>query len=347
MKKERDLLPDILKGFAIIMVIFGHCIQEGNGADFSNNMLYFDDKLYQFIYSFHMPLFSLIAGYFAYYSIIKTPSEKKWQLLGKRVFTYFIPITVWTLLEFIREAALNTYYGFISYNILSFIKGYFSKLIINHWFLWSMIISFIIVWFSYYFVTNKTTFYIVLFISLFFIPDGFNFHAYKFLLPYYVLAFYINQNKKYLSFLFSKINLSLAFSTVAFILLFIFYRREAMIYVSGYRITKNIWWQMLIIDLYRFTIGLIGSMFFIFLFSKITSIFKNYKFPILTAFGRNSLGVYLVSGYSTILIMRRYTDSLLYNIPRVLLETLIISIFSLLISIFISKIPYIKRIVGK
>ena len=65
MKKERDLLPDILRGFAILMVVYGHYIQEGNGYDFSTDMSYFDDKIYQFIYSFHMPLFALIAGYFA------------------------------------------------------------------------------------------------------------------------------------------------------------------------------------------------------------------------------------------------------------------------------------------
>ena len=55
MKKERDLLPDIVRGFAILMVVYGHCIQEGNGYDFSANMSYFDDKIYQFIYSFQKP----------------------------------------------------------------------------------------------------------------------------------------------------------------------------------------------------------------------------------------------------------------------------------------------------
>ncbi len=66
---KRDPLPDIIRGFAILLVILGHCIQEGNGAAFSNQMQYFDDRLYQLIYSFHMPLFALVAGYFAYPSI--------------------------------------------------------------------------------------------------------------------------------------------------------------------------------------------------------------------------------------------------------------------------------------
>ena len=28
---KREKLPDILKGFAIILVVLGHCIQEGSG----------------------------------------------------------------------------------------------------------------------------------------------------------------------------------------------------------------------------------------------------------------------------------------------------------------------------
>ena len=30
-KKKRELLPDVLRGFAICLVVLGHCIQEGSG----------------------------------------------------------------------------------------------------------------------------------------------------------------------------------------------------------------------------------------------------------------------------------------------------------------------------
>ena len=372
MKKERELLPDILKGFAIIMVVWGHCIQEGNGAAFSSQMLYFDDKLYQFIYSFHMPLFAIIAGYFAYLSIERAIQNKtKHKLLVKRLLSYGIPIFVWTMLEYIRECIINVTNNYVSLTPISFISGYFSKLIINHWFLWSMIICFVIVWIMHCYFKDNLLIYTLGFISLFFIPDGLNMHAYKFLMPFYIGAFYFC--KFYVNYLDSKVNCNVAItgsgffeflkslvkqfsknnklllliSFIGFALLFLIYRKEAFIYVSGYRITKNIWWKMIIIDLYRMIIGFVGSVFWISFFRELTLCFNSYKFPILSAFGKYSLGVYLISGYTTILIMRRFTDSLSYSIPRVILETVVIATFSLAVTVGMSKIPFIKRIVGK
>lgn len=366
MKKERELLPDILKGFAIIMVVWGHCIQEGNGADFSNQMLYFDDKLYQFIYSFHMPLFAMIAGYFAFPSIensLKKNAHKK--LLVRRILLYAIPSVVWTMLEFIRECVINISHNYVSYNLLTIIKGFFSKLITNHWFLWSMIICFVIVWIMHCLLKDNLVIYALGFIVLFFIPDGLNMHAYKFLMPFYILSFYFCMF--YVNFLSSDMNstvaedinkslvkkfsqnnrLLLLISFIGFALLFLIYRKEAFIYVSGYRITKNIWWKMILIDLYRMIIGFVGSIFWISFFREITIHFKKYKFPILSTFGKYSLGVYLISGYTTILIMRKFTDSLSYSIPRVILETVVIAIFSLIVTMGMEKIPFVRKIVGK
>ncbi len=360
MKTKRDILPDILRGFAIIMVVLGHCIQEGNGADFSNNMLYFDDRFYWFIYSFHMPLFALIAGYYAYPSIKKATDRKaRWSLLLRRVSTYFIPIFVWTLFEVSREAIINTRLGYITYTPAFFLTTLIQRVLTNHWFLWSMIISFIVVWLMHFYLKDNMIIYCLIYLSLFFIPDAYNLHAYKFLLPFYVVAYYVNQYyhsdrpnmvksiaTKCLNF-YQKKGILLTVVFIIFASLFLIYRREALIYVGGYRITKNIWWQMLFIDIYRTIIGFVGSVFWILFFMKLKDMLKGYKFPILTAFGQYSLGVYLISGYSTILIMRRFTDPLSYSIPRVLLETLIISAVSLGLSMLIGRVPYLKKIIGK
>ncbi len=358
---KRDPLPDIIRGFAILLVIWGHCIQEGNGAAFSNQMQYFDDRLYQLIYSFHMPLFALVAGYFAYPSIKKaTDSSSRKRLLFHRVSVYIIPIFVWTLLEYIRECIVNTYYGYKEITITGIFPEFAMKLITNHWFLWSMIICFVIVYVMHYFLHDNIFIFCLGLLSLFFIPDGLNMHAYKFLMPFYFLAFYFHMNikenndsvlckltQKITSLFSSKRLLSFIILLVVFIGLFMFYDKRAFIYVSGYRITKNIWYHMLIIDVYRFVIGLIGSLMIISFWSLIASKIKNYSFPILRAFGTYSLGVYLLSGYITILGMRRITDSLNYSIIRVIAESVIVAIISLLITIVISKIPIIKKIVGK
>lgn len=51
---KRDLTIDTLKGFLIILVILGHLI---GSLDRSNNVIW------NFIYTFHMPLFVLVSGY--------------------------------------------------------------------------------------------------------------------------------------------------------------------------------------------------------------------------------------------------------------------------------------------
>ena len=50
---------DILKLFAIFLVLWGHCIQ------YFLSSKPVDEPLYRTIYAFHMPLFMMISGYFA------------------------------------------------------------------------------------------------------------------------------------------------------------------------------------------------------------------------------------------------------------------------------------------
>ena len=47
----------------IILVIIGHSIQYGSGSNFIEKQMFFNNYLFKFIYSFHMPLFIMISGY--------------------------------------------------------------------------------------------------------------------------------------------------------------------------------------------------------------------------------------------------------------------------------------------
>ena len=58
-RKERIIAYDAMKCFAIFLVIWGHCIGEFSSAEVANL------PVYRVIYSFHMPLFMMISGYFA------------------------------------------------------------------------------------------------------------------------------------------------------------------------------------------------------------------------------------------------------------------------------------------
>ena len=64
---KRDIYWDIIKGVAIFLVVLGHSLQYFYiDSAYSNT-----DFLFSFIYSFHMPLFMVVSGYFAYSSFSK------------------------------------------------------------------------------------------------------------------------------------------------------------------------------------------------------------------------------------------------------------------------------------
>lgn len=92
MKKKRILWADSLKGWLMILVIVGHTIQTimGDGC--------FDDHVFNLIYSFHMPAFMAVSGWFAFRcDRIKgggiTVCRRSYQLL--------VPYFIWSLLQWV------------------------------------------------------------------------------------------------------------------------------------------------------------------------------------------------------------------------------------------------------
>ena len=69
--KKRSPYLDIIKAILIILVIIGHSIQYGSGSTYLEKQLFFNNYLFKFIYSFHMPLFIMISGYLSYNSLNK------------------------------------------------------------------------------------------------------------------------------------------------------------------------------------------------------------------------------------------------------------------------------------
>ncbi len=59
MAKQRDIVIDLVKLFAIFLVLWGHALMHLGGSDFDAN------PVERFIYGFHMPLFIAMVGYFS------------------------------------------------------------------------------------------------------------------------------------------------------------------------------------------------------------------------------------------------------------------------------------------
>jgi len=91
---DRLLVYDVIKIFAIFLVIWGHCIGQLSSCDVANR------SMYRIIYSFHMPLFMMISGYFANSSMKMPPisfiKKKFRQLIYPCIAMGFI---IWICIE--------------------------------------------------------------------------------------------------------------------------------------------------------------------------------------------------------------------------------------------------------
>lgn len=122
MSNNRVASIDRLKGLAIILVVIGHLLKTGETG-----------MMYQFIYSFHMPLFMFLSGFV----IHELP---KWQKLCIKLTNYLFPFfIVGSLYSFFIDANISLFiisakklgYWYLlvlaEFYLLFFIYGFFGK----------------------------------------------------------------------------------------------------------------------------------------------------------------------------------------------------------------------------
>lgn len=345
----REKLLDILKGFGIILVVLGHCIQVGSGTAFNLESLYFSDKLYQFIYSFHMPLFMTVSGYLCFTGMQRAVTkEQRIALLKRRFLTLIAPIFLCTAMEQMIKLGINLIKGNLPQKTI--VLEYFYSVLNNFWFLWAVFWCFFIVFIMHYFFHDSILLYILGFLALFFIPDGLALGAYKYMMPYFIMPFYLHQymNNRDISLDTQPKVSRIILSGLVFIGLFLFFDENSFIYLSGYKLIGKDIIRQLKIDFYRMAIGFAGSAFFILLWQYILSKCKAWcKFKILTSLGKNSMGIYILSTYILVYIVQRQgmSDAPFYllNIAQ---ATVVLAVSLLLTEVF-AKLPFIRKFVGK
>lgn len=101
---QRNSAMDAVKGFAILLVMLGHCIV-------LNGLHKTDPYLYDAIKSVQMPLFMAVSGAVAGMSYAKR-GEVQLGVLKKRAVSYLVPFFSWFLLVFFVTHAINWTLGF-------------------------------------------------------------------------------------------------------------------------------------------------------------------------------------------------------------------------------------------
>lgn len=331
-KSSRNATLDALKGIAIILVVLGHCIQFGSGSSFLDSKSFFDNTIFKIIYSFHMPLFMLISGYLFHFSIEKHSFGEN---ITIRIKNLIIPIITWQTIWLL----------IIEFDSLTdFCASYYFYTYLNTlWFLTSVFINSIIVLIYNKYFNDSILLYSITFIILLFIPNLHSYNLYVYMFPYFVCAYLFNKTGG-----FKKLNSKWKyFSGGGLIIIYLFllshYETTDYAYTSGTYILKN---HMLSIsqistDIFRWSIGLIGSICIIIIIDYISGKIKqSFLIKGLCRIGTKTMGVYIISTYLFKCFYLLPISELSYT--YIIIESIITICISLLAIWLIEQNKYLK-----
>ncbi len=140
---QRDLSFDYMKGFLIFLVVLGHCpaillMKEGFDV--------YSDYLFVFCYSFHMPLFVFISGYF-----FAKKRHCNWkELIPKQFKRLLLPQFSWNLVALVLILLMYDKFSYllVGESTVQTIKCIYHFLT-NQWYLWCIFICGIITVLAY------------------------------------------------------------------------------------------------------------------------------------------------------------------------------------------------------
>lgn len=310
---------DLLKGIAITLVICGHCIQFGSGAVFYDNTLFYDNIIFKIIYSFHMPLFALISGYFLFFSVRKYNFTA---LVKRRFQQLLLPVFIVFFL----------YYSFIviihrnEFSPTDYLSWYLSSCYSFLWFLWITFFASILFSFTYHYLKDNLLIHMLLIVIILITPDGLIPAVYKFVYPYFLIGYCFSKHNIAKCTLWKKCNsfwgsFSILF---AYFILFLLYSRDSYVYTTGIYILSDFPSQ-LFIDLYRYLTGFMGALCLIIFIRKIPAeklSSQKYAYKIFFCLGQYSSFVYMFQQSFVSYILQRVTarisPSYLFNFIEML-----------------------------
>ncbi|MDB8567896.1 acyltransferase family protein [Turicibacter sanguinis] len=183
---------EIIRAIAVILVVLGHSFINGPQQSI------FLSFIIKFIYSFHMPVFFFISGFFAL-KIYKLNKEKKIQFIQGKFIRLIIPYVSLSLVAIPIKLLLNTFVKrpLLLNEILENILIYPQKNPVSSlWFIYVLFFIFLIV-ISLSKLTIKKLFYCSLITMLIFNPfkiEMFYLNAIFNNLPFFILGLLIREN---------------------------------------------------------------------------------------------------------------------------------------------------------
>ena len=285
---EERLFINIARGVAIFLMIWGHCIQYCCAGSFD----FFENAVFKFIYSFHMPLFMLISGYLFWYSFQK---RNLGELLVRKTQALLQPIIMCGILSFLMiDICLDV---IPNRNIVNLWDGAWLNHIRDFWFLWSVLAASVTLAIAFK-ITDRISLQLVFTalgifaVALF---PGMIENVYMY--PYFVLGFLFAKFRDE-GWLEKLAKLRYAFIAI-FPVMMLFFKKDHYIYTTGLTGTEGVINHMPE-NLFRWAIGLAGSIFVLVILELTVKVISNRRkitapVKFTAKLGEKSLQVYILS----------------------------------------------------
>ena len=290
--KVRIKAFDVLKLYAIFLVLWGHCIQHFLSSN------HYDEPVYRIIYSFHMPLFMMISGYFSLSSMSIPPIA----FLKKKFVQLILPTLSWGIVLGFIAFLINTHFltqstspwlTRINGTIGGIISGFYGPY--PFWFLKTCFICYLLAYFGSHLRLNKYLWMCITLIISQFIP---HFVSVEVMYPCFIIGMELKDNQKF----YCQICRRYLWLGGLFLSMLCFWDQFFWGYDGilksifiNYLHTNNHLLFVLVTKIYKLTIGVVGSLAFIGLFcSKIPQEKTNKLLSICGNWGQYTLGIYIL-----------------------------------------------------
>ncbi len=272
--KERVYKFDNLKLLLITLVVYGHILEFVPASM---------DK-YIFIYTFHMPCFMFVTGYFAKFD--------KWNIILKLVYPYFLFQTLYNYFETIQMSN----------------PGYQHTYVVPYWIMWYLLTVIFYYILIPLFDDDNNIRKILLFIGVLFLSVelakdvymGYYFSSARtlYFMPFFLAGFYVRDSKIYEKLIELPLYIKICYLIVVKIL-------------TDFVLDKNIITHMMLFGSLNYQTGQytprIKLIIYIMAFAWIVGlvlIMPNIKIPFITTFGKGTFSVFLLHGFVVKLLHR-------------------------------------------
>ncbi|MDQ8195594.1 acyltransferase family protein [Coraliomargarita sp. SDUM461004] len=314
----RNQFVDGLKGVGILLVVVGHVLQAiyGSAADALNNTVYVA------IYSFHMPLFALLSGYFAKKSF---ETHEYMELIFSRSFRLLIPFLVWAvILYFLHKMLIGEYYKVVLAPLAA-IKAIIYP-VHALWYLWVLLCLHVcaVLWSYSRWIFFAVAVFICLISAAGDIDHYFGLRYVQWLFPFFIIGYWFS----IINYRFSLRTIVISFLSLGGLWAFLlpFYTADHFIYSTGLFYPDI---SILNELLYRFGIAILGCAFFC-AFYRIVYLYCPRVGFVFGFLGRISLRIYALHFFALVFIPFIYTGSV--TLVSVTIITVIVLLFSLYLS---------------